>query len=156
MCFIKTINQKKVIIAKNYSSFIKNKENDIKNFETQESLFDTQVSTKRQVYNTNTRYIFSMSVLTHREDISCFGKQNKPCQEKLQQKISKQDSTDTALRLYRLKAVLQKFLHSNKKQNYKDYMLNPLHREVIKKFMDKEIQETNEIQLEDSYKKNEY
>ena len=35
-------------------------------------------------------------------------------------------------------------------------MLNPLHREVIKKFMDKEIQETNEIQLEDSYKKNEY
>ena len=134
MCFIKTINQKKVIIAKNYSSFIKNKENDIKNFETQES----------------------MSVLTHREDISCFGKQNKPCQEKLQQKISKQDSTDTALRLYRLKAVLQKFLHSNKKQNYKDYMLNPLHREVIKKFMDKEIQETNEIQLEDSYKKNEY
>lgn len=35
----------RVIIAKNYSSFIKNKENDIKNFETQdeiqESLFDT-------------------------------------------------------------------------------------------------------------------
>ena len=93
-----------------------------------------------------------MSENTHREDISCFGKQNKPCQEKLQQEISKQDSTDTTLRLYDLKVVLQKFLHSNKKQNYKDYMLNPLHRETIKKLMDKEIQETNEIQLEDSYK----
>lgn len=144
----------RVIIAKNYSSFIKNKENDIKNFEIQdeikESLFDTQVSTKETCIYTNTR--FSMSENTHREDISCFEKQNKPCQEKLQQEISKQDSTDTTLRLYDLKVVLQKFLHSNKKQNYKDYMLNPLHREAIKKLMDKEIQETNEIQLEDSYK----
>ena len=76
--FIKKLTKKEKTRdrVKNYSSFIKNKENDIKNFQTQdeiqESLFDTKMSTKETCIYTNTR--FSMSENTHREDISCFEK----------------------------------------------------------------------------------
>ena len=115
-----------------------------------ESLFDTQVSTfDTRIYNTNTR--FSMSDNTHREDIwhEDF-KQQSFCQEN-----SKQDNADTALRLYDLKAVLQKYICFNmeQKQNYEDYVLPHSYAETCKELMKDEIRESNEIQLEDSYKK---
>ena len=140
------------IILKNHSNCVKNDKNIIKNFQTQESLFDTQVSTfDTRIYNTNTR--FSMSDNTHREDIwhEDF-KQQSFCQEN-----SKQDNADTALRLYDLKALLQKFLYSlhsdNKKPCYENYMLDSSYIEIFKEIMRNEIQEASKIQLEDSYKK---